>query len=146
MMKLKNENSSKNFLIYGFGNSGISSLKYLKQKNKCFIFDDYKKKINNKYKKYFISKSKLLDNNFDYIVISPGININRCRLSNYLKKNRKKVISDLDIFYLFNPEVLTITITGTNGKSTTSKLLYDILKNHHYDVRLTGNIGNPILE
>ena len=42
--------------------------------------------------------------------------------------------------------VLTITITGTNGKSTTSKLLYDILKKHHYDTRLTGNIGNPILE
>ena len=34
-----------------------------------------KKKLN-KYKKFFISKSKLLNNNFDYIVISPGININ----------------------------------------------------------------------
>jgi len=145
-MKLKNETLSKNFLIYGFGKSGISSLKYLKKKNKCFIFDDDKKKIKNKYKKFFISKSKLLNNNFDYIVISPGININRCQLSNYLKKNQKKVITDFDIFYKFNPEVLTITITGTNGKSTTSKLLYDILKKHHYDTRLTGNIGNPILE
>ena len=143
-MKLKNETLSKNFLIYGFGKSGISSLKYLKKKNRCFIFDDDKKKIKNKYKKFFISKSKLLNNNFDYIVISPGININRCQLSNYLKKNQKKVITDFDIFYKFNPEVLTITITGTNGKSTTSKLLYDILKNHHYDTRLTGNIGNPI--
>ena len=54
--------------------------------------------------------------------------------------------SKFDIFYKFNPEVLTITITGTNGKSTTSKLLYDILKKHNYDTRLTGNIGNPILE
>ena len=145
-MKLKNETLSKNFLIYGFGKSGISSLKYLKKKNRCFIFDDDKKKIKNKYKKFFISKSKLLSNNFDYIVISPGININRCQLSNYLKKNQKKVITDLDIFYKYNPEVLTITITGTNGKSTTSKLLYEILKNHNYDVRLTGNIGNPILK
>ena len=145
-MKLKNENSSKKFLIYGLGKSGISSLKYLKQKNKCFIFDDYKKKLNNKFKKFSISKTKLLNNNFDYIVISPGININTCQLSNYLKKNKKKIITDLDIFYKVNPDVLTITITGTNGKSTTSKLLYDILKNHDYDVRLTGNIGNPILE
>ena len=63
-----------------------------------------------------------------------------------MKKNQKKIITDLDIFYKFNPEILTITITGTNGKSTTSKLLYDILKNHNYDVRLTGNIGNPILD
>ena len=145
-MKLKNKILSKKFLIYGFGKSGISSLKYLKQKNKCFIYDDNKKKLNNKFKRFFISKSKLLNHNFDYIVISPGININRCQLSNYLRKNRKKVITDLDIFFKFNPEVLTITITGTNGKSTTSKLLYEILKNHKYDVRLTGNIGNPILE
>ena len=56
-MKLKNETLSKNFLIYGFGKSGISSLKYLKKKNRCFIFDDDKKKIKNKYKKFFISKS-----------------------------------------------------------------------------------------
>ena len=135
-MKLKNENSSKKFLIYGLGKSGISSLKYLKQKNKCFIFDDYKKKLNNKFKKFSISKTKLLNNNFDYIVISPGININKCQLSNYLKKNKKKIITDLDIFYKVNPDVLTITITGTNGKSTTSKLLYDILKKHNYDTRL----------
>ena len=145
-MKSKNENLSKNFLIYGFGKSGTSSLKFLKQKNNCVIFDDDKKKVNSKFKKFFISKSKLLNNNFDYIVISPGININRCLLSNYLKKNQKKIITDLDIFYKFYPEVLTITITGTNGKSTTSKLLYDILKDHKYDARLTGNIGNPILD
>ena len=63
-MKLKNETLSKNFLIYGFGKSGISSLKYLKKKNRCFIFDDYKKKIKNEYKKFFISKSKLLKKNY----------------------------------------------------------------------------------
>ena len=57
-MKLKNETLIKNFLIYGFGKSGISSLKYLKKKNRCFIYDDDNKKIKNKYKKFFISKSK----------------------------------------------------------------------------------------
>ena len=144
-MKLKNENLKKSFLIYGLGKSGISSLKYLNQKNKCFVFDDDKKKLKKNIKKYFIIKSKLIKNNFDNIIISPGIDINKCKLSNYLKKNRKKIITDLDIFYRFNPETVTITITGTNGKSTTCKLLYDILKNHRYDVRLTGNIGNPVL-
>ncbi len=144
-MQSKNENSKKNFLIYGFGKTGISSFKYLKKKNKCYVFDDNKKILNKKFKKYLISKSKLLNNKFDYIIISPGININRCELSDYLKRNRNKIITDLDIFYKFNPEILTITITGTNGKSTTCKLLYDILRSHHYDVRLTGNIGNPIL-
>ena len=145
-MKLKNEKLKKSFLIYGIGKTGTSSFKYLNKKNKCFIFDDDKKKINNKLRKYSISKSKLINYTFNNIIISPGIDINRCQLSNYLKKNKKKIITDLDIFYKFNPKILTITITGTNGKSTISKLLHDILKKHHYDVRLTGNIGNPILD
>ena len=144
-MKLKNENLNKSFLIYGLGKTGISSFKYLNKKNKCFIFDDDKKKTNKKLKNYFISKSSVIKKNFDNIIVSPGINIGRCKLSKYLRKNQKKIITDLDIFYKYNPEILTITITGTNGKSTTCKLLYDILKNHRYDVRLTGNIGNPIL-
>ena len=145
-MKSKNENFKKSFLIYGLGKSGISSFKYLNKKHKCYIFDDNKKKFNNKLKKYFIPKSKLINNKFDNIIISPGININSCELSNYLKKNRNKIVTDLDIFYKFNPEIFTITITGTNGKSTTCKLLYDILRGNNYDVRLTGNIGNPILD
>tara|TARA_Y100000591_G_scaffold325190_1_gene345779 strand:+ start:629 stop:1915 length:1287 start_codon:yes stop_codon:yes gene_type:complete len=145
-MKLNNENQKKIFLIYGLGKSGISSFKFLNKKNKCFVYDDNKKKNSNRFKKNFISKSKLINKNFDNIIISPGININKCQLTNYLKKNRKKIITDLDIFYKFNPKILTFTITGTNGKSTTCKLLYEILKNHHYDVRLTGNIGRPILD
>ena len=38
-----------------------------------------------------------------------------------------------------------ITITGTNGKSTTCQLLFEILKKQNCDVKLVGNIGNPIL-
>ena len=38
-----------------------------------------------------------------------------------------------------------ITITGTNGKSTTCQLIYEVLRDQNFDVRLVGNIGNPIL-
>ena len=41
--------------------------------------------------------------------------------------------------------MIYITVTGTNGKSTTCQLLYEILLANNYDVRLVGNIGNPIL-
>ena len=44
-MKLNNENQKKIFLIYGLGKSGISSFKFLNKKNKCFVYDDNKKKI-----------------------------------------------------------------------------------------------------
>ena len=145
-MKLKNEFLKKKLLIYGLGKSGISALKYLNKKNKCYVFDDNKKEITKKYKKFFITKSKLELNKFDNIIISPGINFKKCLLSNYLIKNRNKIITDLDVFYKFNPKILTVTITGTNGKSTTCKLLYNILKDQRFDVRLVGNIGNPILD
>ena len=36
--------------------------------------------------------------NFDFVVISPGINIKKCYLKNFLKKNFKKIVTDLDIF------------------------------------------------
>ena len=135
----------KNFLIYGFGKSGYASYKFLCKKNDCKIIDDNKKNIPSRYNHKIINNNHLKKNNFDYIVLSPGIDVNNCRLSRYLKKNSSKVITELDIFYLSYPNIKKITITGTNGKSTTSKLLYDVFKEHRKDVRLTGNIGNPTL-
>ena len=136
-----NDNLKENFiLIYGYGKSGHASYNYLKKNNKISIYDD-----NKKHKKFFISLKKIKLTEFDYIVLSPGIDINKCKLKNYLKKNRRKIITDLDIFYLNNPNNLKITITGTNGKSTTAKLLFKILKDQNNDVKLVGNIGIPIL-
>jgi UDP-N-acetylmuramoylalanine--D-glutamate ligase len=125
----------KKILIYGLGKSGLSVLKFLKKNNKIITYDD-KKKVDNK---------KITKIKFDYIIISPGIDINRCNLSKFLKNNLKKIYTDLDIFYNHHKENDRITITGTNGKSTTAKILYDVLKDQKVDVRLVGNIGNPIL-
>ena len=125
----------KKILIYGLGKSGLSVLKFLKKDNKITTHDD-KIKVDNK---------KITKIKFDYIIISPGIDINKCKLSKFLKNNSKKIYTDLDIFYNHHKKNNKITITGTNGKSTTAKILYDILKDQKVDVRLVGNIGNPIL-
>ena len=140
MFDLNDNLINKKFLIYGYGKSGRASYNYLKKKNKISIYDD-----NKKIKNFFISLKKIKLTEFDYIVLSPGIDISKCRLKNYLKKNKKKIITDLDIFYLNNPNNLKITITGTNGKSTTAKLLFKILKDQNKDVKLVGNIGIPVL-
>ena len=130
--------SDKKILIYGLGKTGISTFNFLKKKCKVFLFDDVKKNLRlSKYK--FVLKS-----NFDYIIISPGIDINNCKLSKFLKKNSSKIYSDLDIFYSFYKNDC-ITITGTNGKSTVCQILYEVLRKHKRDVKLVGNIGNPIL-
>ena len=136
---------NKKILIYGFGKSGKACLNFLKKNNICIVFDDNKKNIPTKFKKKLINIHKLTSVNFDFIVLSPGIDIKKCQISSYLRRNKSKIITELDIFAISYPNINKITITGTNGKSTTSKLLYEVLKNNKKDVRLTGNIGLPIL-
>ena len=145
MLELANQFNNQNILIYGFGKSGRACFKYLRKNNKIEIYDDKTLSIPKNLKKNLINKTKLTSVNFDRIVVSPGIDINKCTLKKYLSKNKSKIISELDIFYLNNIKNKKITITGTNGKSTTSKLLHDVLKKHGKDVRLVGNIGNPLL-
>ena len=145
---LNNQNifNNKKILVYGLGKSGLSTFKFLKKKNEIYLFDD-KKFIdsNKKIKKKLISHQELLKKKIDHIIISPGIDINKCSLTKYLKKNYKKINTDLDIFYNFYNKNKKITITGTNGKSTTAKILYDVLRDQNFDARIVGNIGNPIL-
>ncbi len=145
MVKLYNHFKNQKILIYGFGKSGYSCFVNLNKENYLNIFDDNKKLLPNEKKKFYISRKDLFKTNYDLIVVSPGIDLNKCSIKKYLKKNKSKIITELDIFYLKNQNNQKITITGTNGKSTTSKLLFDILKNCKKDVRLVGNIGNPIL-
>ena len=137
---------NKKILIYGLGLSGISCLKYLNKNNNVKVYDDNIKIKNKLNKKYFLSKKQILKLKFDYVVLSPGIDIKKCYLKNYLSKNLKKIITELDIFYLSYPYNKKITITGTNGKSTTCQMLYNILKLKNLDVRLVGNIGNSPLK
>ena len=115
---------NKKILIYGLGLSGNSCLKYLYKNNKVKVYDDNIKLKNKLNKKYFLGKKQVLKLKFDYVVISPGIDIKKCHLTSYLLKNFKKIITELDIFYLFYPNNTKITITGTNGKSTTCQMLY----------------------
>ena len=136
---------NKKILIYGLGKSGLSSFTFLKKKSEIFLYDDNFSKVKAlNLKKNIITYKNILKSRFDQIIISPGIDINKCKLSKFLKKNNDKVYSDLDVFYSFYKNDC-ITITGTNGKSTTCQLLYEILLNQKADVKLVGNIGNPIL-
>ncbi|MDB9719167.1 UDP-N-acetylmuramoyl-L-alanine--D-glutamate ligase [Candidatus Pelagibacter sp.] len=135
MLKNLNNFNKKKILIYGLGKSGLSASKFLQKNNQITTYDD---KIASDIKKITSIK-------FDYIIISPGIDIRKCSLSNFLKNNSRKIFTDLDIFYNNYKQNNKITVTGTNGKSTTAKILYEILKDQRVDVRLVGNIGNPVL-
>ncbi len=136
---------NKKILIYGLGLSGKSCQKYLSKDNDITIYDDDLSLKNSNNRFFFPPAKKIYKLDFDFIVLSPGIDIKKCKLKNYLIKNQKKIITELDIFYLVNPDNIKITITGTNGKSTTCQMLYKIFKSNNKDVRLVGNIGKPPL-
>ena len=141
MNLLKMNSSIMSFCIYGLGSTGKSAAKYLKSKNyhNVKIWDDKKKTKTGK--KTFL---KYLDS-CDYIILSPGINLKKSKLKNKLLRNKHKIITDLDLFYLFNPNIRSIVVTGTNGKSTTCKILEHVLKKNRINVKLGGNIGKPVL-
>ena len=143
-MKISKLIKNSSFAIYGLGLSGKSALKFLKKKNvkKIVTWDDKKNKNN---KKRFNLFKETLDK-VDYIVISPGINIQKTKLKLKLSRNKKKIITDLDLFYMQKIPVKSIVITGTNGKSTTCKLTQHIFKKNKIDAKIGGNIGKPILD
>ena len=74
-------------MIYGLGLTGLSVYKFLKNKSNIFLFDDFSSKnISLDLKKKTISYKEILKSKFDRIILSPGIDVNNCKLTNYLKK------------------------------------------------------------
>ena len=138
---------NKRIAIYGMGITGCSAARTLKKLGaKIFCWDDnaqVRKKIESS--NFLLNKFWLGKNLIDNIVISPGIDISKCKIRDYLNKNLNKIITDLDLFFDLNKDGLIISITGTNGKSTTCKIIEKILKIAKYKVKTVGNIGNPIL-
>ena len=130
------------FLVYGLGLSGKSVIKFFKRNNinNYETWDDKEKKLfKNKRTK---NLTKTLDK-VDYIVLSPGISLIDKR---NLVKFESKIITDIDFLYLTNKKFKSIVVTGTNGKSTTCKLISHLLKKNKYKTLLGGNIGTPILD
>ena len=130
------------FLVYGLGLSGKSVIRFFKKNNiKNFkVWDDKQKSILKKYRsKNLIHTLKQVD----YIILSPGISLLK---NKNLNKFKKKIITDIDLFYLNNNKSKSIVVTGTNGKSTTCKLLAHLLKKNKFECLLGGNIGTPILD
>ena len=146
MVNLK-KYQKKKIAIYGLGKTGQSAAKIFKGFNSEILCWDDSAKVRKKLKKlnFNIKKFWLNKYNIKNIVISPGIDIYKCKIKKYLKKNFEKIITDLDLFFELNKKATLISITGTNGKSTTCKIIEKILSTAKYNVKTVGNIGNPIL-
>ena len=134
------------FLVYGLGSTGISVIKYFEKKKiwNYNVWDD-NEKLRKKFGSQITPNLKGALKNSDYIVLSPGISLKNTKYKKDLIKFKSKIITDLDLLYICNSKTKTIVITGTNGKSTTCKIVDHLLKKNQYKTLIGGNIGTPIL-
>lgn len=148
---------NKKILILGLARSGYQAAKILIEKGNNVYLNDLNDE--NKHDENQVSELKnmgvhlifgshpddLLDESFDYLIKNPGVPIDH----KYVLKARKlniPVINEVEMAYQLLPDnVDIIGITGTNGKTTTTTITYEIMHKFFGDkVYLAGNIGYPL--
>ena len=136
------EIANKKFLIYGMGKSGVSAYNFICENGGTpYMYND--KKNDDICKFVHISKfSEIKNIQFDYAIISPGVQIVGNRNIGKLKKMGILLISEMELGYLFCKGKF-IAVTGTNGKTTCVSLLNHIISKR-YKTFLCGNIGTPV--
>ena len=147
---------NKKILVLGMARSGYEVCKYLSKHNNTIILndggsrdrqDDMKVKELENLGITLIFDSHpddLLDDSFDYVIKNPGIRNDH----KYVIKAKElgiEVINEAEMAYrLLRDDVTLIGITGTNGKTTTTTLTYEMIKKSGKRVHLAGNIGYPL--
>ena len=142
---------NKKVFVLGMGKSGVSVAKLLASDNEVLITDikcdDYNliKELENLGVSVVITQnqSEVFDSSFDYVIKNPGIKLDHPVVIRANKLNIP-VITELEVGYMYLPKVKIIGITGSNGKTTTTTLIYEMLKAASLPVHLAGNIGIPL--
>ncbi len=148
---------NKKIFILGFAKSGYEVAKVLANKNNYILINDggsLKETDKEKYEELknlgvnFVFNSHpddLFDESYDLLIKNPGISIDHKYV---LKANKLNipVVNEVEVAYnlLKDKNVKIIAITGTNGKTTTTTLIYEMLKKDKFSVHLAGNIGYPL--
>ena len=144
--------NNKKILILGMARSGIASAKLLINMNNEVIINDIKEipekdELERLGCKVIIGShpDDLIDSSIDYLIKSPGIR-NDHKLVLKAIELGIPVINEVELAYNLIPKDVTIIgITGTNGKTTTTTLTYEIMHKAFGDrVHLAGNIGYPL--
>ncbi|MCH5275503.1 MAG: UDP-N-acetylmuramoyl-L-alanine--D-glutamate ligase [Lachnospiraceae bacterium] len=147
-MDLKN----KRALIIGSGKSGIAAAKLLYEAGaKPVLFDSNEKleveEIRGKLTDmddmeiYVGSLPKEEKESTQLLVVSPGVPVDTPFIEEF-RQRQIPVIGEIELGYLLE-RGRVVAITGTNGKTTTTTLVGEIMKAYFENVFVVGNIGNP---
>ncbi|MCZ2084081.1 MAG: UDP-N-acetylmuramoyl-L-alanine--D-glutamate ligase, partial [Flavobacteriales bacterium] len=134
-------------VVLGGGESGVGAA-YLAKKKGLDVFlsdrgvikDDYKKQLTEagiEFEEGQHDEERIL--NADWIIKSPGIP-KKADIIFKISQKGIRLSSEIEFAAEFT-QAKIIAITGSNGKTTTTSLIYHILKNDHLNVGLAGNIG-----
>ena len=148
---------NKKIFILGMARSGYHAARILAKRNNKILLTD----INPNQDKAHIKELEklgvklilgsdpddILDESYDYIIKNPGVKFDN-KYVKYAEEHNIKVINEIEMAYHLLPKgVKLIAITGTNGKTTTTTLTYEIVANAFKGrTHLAGNIGFPLCE
>ena len=148
---------NEKILILGFARSGYEAAKVLIRRGNQVLINDLKEPKDSELEKVEELKklgveflfgehpSDLLDSSYQYLIKNPGVPIDHM----YVLKAKEleiPVINETEMAYRLLPKdknIKLIAITGTNGKTTTTTLIYKFLEADGKRVHLVGNIGYP---
>ena len=147
------EKVNSEIFILGMGISGISLAKYLIKKKipvTCWDDNPEKRKVTHSLKIKINNITPQTLKHCNYLVLSPGINHQKNRTHEAVKVARSlniKIVTDLEFLEILNIKNSLIGVTGTNGKSTTSHFISQILSYKNFrESKCCGNIGTPFTD
>ncbi|MFI3167464.1 MAG: UDP-N-acetylmuramoyl-L-alanine--D-glutamate ligase [Bacillota bacterium] len=140
----------RKFLVYGMGKTGVSLAKFIIKNGGKVAFFDKKNKIlpkeiaNIGVENHCETNKKQLLENVDCVILSPGVSVFDEVVKLAISK-KTPVLSEMDFSFNFLSGT-KIGITASCGKSTVTKMIYEMLKEDFPDVRIGGNYGVPFCE
>lgn len=148
-----NSKSKFEFVIVGFGRTGQSCARFLKSKNKSFAINDTRtappilNETMDELAGVSISLGKLdpkLLLNARQMLLSPGVSLQTREIQSAIQ-NGVDVIGDIELFCRY-AKAPVVAITGSNGKSTVTTMITEMLKAAGKKIAVGGNIGTPALD
>ncbi len=147
-MEVKN----KKVLVFGSGISGVGAVHLLELQGADVILYDGNDKLKEEDVRAKLdkdSKARIVLGEFpeelletlQLVILSPGVPTD-LPIVEQMRKKHIEIVGEIELAYAFGKGDV-LAITGTNGKTTTTTLLGEIMKNYKEKVFVVGNIGNP---